>query len=273
MERDQRRPRKAGEALTRDDYLRQVSFALRDLPWRQRRDLVSELRAHLSELPAETNLRQRLGPPEQYAAEMRSAAGLERRRGVIAFLRARRPRNLVIAVLVTTVIGLAIGTLVWIDSYQPLRAGNAYYTPGAQDSPTGDGIYYVFRQGKPFHYGMTIWNSGRFTVRVLGVPIQFGMPIKYRLLMSAPTTFDYGGIPRPYTPFHPFDLKPGEERGIVLSGAYNEPCRLRGLGSEPRNEIPVRFSFLWQTKTIWVSPPQPLAFVFTKASECAKARR
>jgi hypothetical protein len=256
--------------MTADDFLRRVSFALRDLPWKQRRDLITGLEGHLAELPPETNFRERLGTPEQYAADMRSAAGLERRRGPTAFLRARRPRNLVLTVVALTVIGLAIGAVVWIDSYQPIATGNSGYQPDAQSSPAGDGIYYVFRQGKPFHYGMTIWNSGRFTVRVLAVPIEFGLPIKYRLLMTAPSTFARGGFSPPFEPFHPFDLSPGEQRGIVLSGVYSEPCRDRGSGASIGWEsIPIRYSFLWHTSTVQVPLPQTLAFVFRKSSACA----
>ena len=79
--------------MTAEDYLRRVDVAVRDLPWRTRRELNSELRGHLAELPADTDFVERLGTPERYAADLRSAAGLERRRGPIAFLRARRPRN------------------------------------------------------------------------------------------------------------------------------------------------------------------------------------
>ncbi|MGH3054828.1 MAG: HAAS signaling domain-containing protein, partial [Gaiellaceae bacterium] len=75
--------------MTPDEYLRNVGFWLNDLPWGMRRDLLSELRAHLDELPAGTDLRAELGPPEKYAGDLRSAAGLERRRGPIAFLGAR----------------------------------------------------------------------------------------------------------------------------------------------------------------------------------------
>ena len=39
--------------MTRDEYLREVGFALRDLPWRQRRDVLADLRGHLAELPPE----------------------------------------------------------------------------------------------------------------------------------------------------------------------------------------------------------------------------
>jgi len=89
--------------VTAEEYVRQVDFRLRDLPWKTRRELVSELRAHLSELPADELAS--LGTPEQYASDLRSAAGLERRRGPIAFLLARRPRNLVLTVVALAVIG------------------------------------------------------------------------------------------------------------------------------------------------------------------------
>jgi hypothetical protein len=261
--------------VTPDDYLRIVAFELRDLPWGMRRDLISGLRAHLGELPADTNLYQRLGRPHEYAAELRAAAGLERRHGAIAFLRARRPRNLVLTALVLTVVGLAVGAVVWIDSYQPLATGNSAYGPlDAISSPTGDGVYVVFHEGKSFRYGTTIWNTGRYTVRVLGVPDfigrhPIGKPIAVRLLMSAPTTFDYGGIPLPYKRFHPFDLSPGEQRGLLFVGTYDSPCRERGPGlSIGWDSIPVRYSFLWRTTTVQVPLPEPVTFVFRKSSDC-----
>jgi hypothetical protein len=51
--------------VTAEEYVRRVDFRLRDLPWRMRRDLIDELRGHLDELPADTDLAARLGPPEQ----------------------------------------------------------------------------------------------------------------------------------------------------------------------------------------------------------------
>jgi hypothetical protein len=266
--------------MTADDYLRRVELALRDLPWRMRRDLISELRSHLDELPSGASLGEQLGPPEDYAADLRSAAGLGRRRGVIAFLRARRPRNVILTVVLLTLIGLAIGAVAWVDSYQPLATGNTTYGPlRSHDSPSGDGVYVVFRQGEPFRYGMTIWNRGRFTVRVLGVPSFYrrhlgGLPAAVRLLMSAPTTFEYGGIPGPYKPFHPFDLRPGEQRGLIFSGVLHEPCRARGPGggSDFLEAIPVRYNFLWHTATVYVGLPERLAVYFPKQAACPAAK-
>ena len=258
------------QTLTSDEFVRRFAFALRDLPWRTRRELVADLEDHLAEIPADSELRDRLGSPEQYAADMRDAAGLQRRRGPVAFLRARRPRDLILTVTVLTLVGLVIGSAAWIHSYQPIATGNVGFEPGALDSPTGDGIYYVFHQGRRFRYGMTIWNQGRFTVRVLAVPIEFELPIKYRLLMSRPTTFNYGGLPLPWTPFHPFDLAPGEERAIIFSGTFNEPCNLRSPGSRFWGSIPIRYRFLWHTGTADVPFPEHLTFVFRKdaASGC-----
>ena len=90
--------------MTADEYVRRVNYWLTDLPWGTKTELLSELRGHLSELPEGTDLAS-LGTPEQYAADMRTAAGLERRRGVIAFLRARRPRNLILTFVIVTLIG------------------------------------------------------------------------------------------------------------------------------------------------------------------------
>jgi uncharacterized membrane protein len=60
--------------VTAEDYVSRVAFELRDLPWGTRRELLSELRVHLDELPAGTDLAARLGPPEEYAADLRSLA-------------------------------------------------------------------------------------------------------------------------------------------------------------------------------------------------------
>ena len=157
-------------AVTPDEYIGRVEEALRDLPWRQRRDLVAELREHLAELPPGTDMYHRLGAPEQYAAEMRAAAGLERRRGPVAFIRSFRPRNVVIALIALTVAGLAIGALVWIDSYQPIVTGNGSWdTPGSRPSVGGDGEEVQFHAGKPFGVGVSFVNAGRFTVHVTSV--------------------------------------------------------------------------------------------------------
>jgi hypothetical protein len=262
--------------MTADEYAKHVSYALHDLPWRQRRDLVAELREHLAELPPDTDLVARLGTPDAYAAEMRAAAGLERRRGPIAFVRTHRPRTLVLTVLVLTVIGLGIGTLVWVSRYQPLENGGWGTTLGAHDSPAGDGIYYVFREGKPFRYGFSIQNSGPFTVRVVAVPIDFDLTVKYRLFMWPKSMkVGFGPAQPPFPRFEPFDLKPGEERGIVLRGVFSEPCSLRDAGTIIGwTEIPIRFSFLGRTKTASIPlAERTVAFNFTKASECPKARR
>ena len=115
--------------MTSAEYLRSVGYWLRDLPWGVRRDLLEELRDHLNELPDDTDLQARLGSPEEYAAELRSAAGLRHRRGVAAFLRARRPRNLILAAVALTAIGLAIGGVVWVQSYQPIGFGGGSLNP------------------------------------------------------------------------------------------------------------------------------------------------
>jgi hypothetical protein len=60
------------------DYLAAVSRELADLPADERDDLLEDLDSHLHEVIAEGegSLAQRLGPPEQYAAELRASAGL-----------------------------------------------------------------------------------------------------------------------------------------------------------------------------------------------------
>lgn len=252
--------------MTRDAYVRSVGWWLRDLPWSTRRDLLAELRGHLDELPTDTDFGAELGPPETYASDLRTAAGLERRQGFVAFLRARRPRNLVLLVVALTVAGLTIGAVVWIDSYQPIVYANSTQTPlDSKPTPGAPGVTVVFRKGRPFLYGVTIRNSGRFPVRVLGVPRGVADFFKARLLVNEPNPAENE---MPLERFRPFDLQPGETRWLVLKGVY--ACttgmggRSKGLGfgAVIRGDMPVRFSFLWRTATTFVPLEYPLTIAF-----------
>jgi hypothetical protein len=258
----QQRARKAGEAVKADAYLRRLDAALSDLPWTVRRDLMVGLRSHLEELP--TDEASRLGTPEEYAAEMRMAAGLERRRGPIAFLRARRPRNLILTIVLFTVFGLAIGAVVWIDSYQPIAfAGGTQFPLDAKASRGQAGETVVFRKGHPFQYGIVIRNSGRFTVRVLGVPREVTDFYAGPLLMSKDTTPRMEE--RPLEPFHAFDMRPGSFRWLVFKGVF--ACT---TGARPpdlaltREDISIRYSFLWRNATASIPLEEPLTISFSK---------
>lgn len=254
--------------MTRDEYLESVGFWLRDLPWRMRRDLLSEIRAHLDELPARTDLAERLGPPEQYAIDMRSAAGLERRRGVIAFLRARRPRNLVLVAAALAVIGLVIGGVFWVDSYQPVEFGGSFILPPGTKppsvlSPPGTppvvGDLVVFHKRRFFELGLEVQNTGRFAIRVLGAPFPRVLPVSARLMVQAPQKGPGPVNLNPLRTFHPFDLEPGERRLLILRGVYSCNATTMTLGGAlgagqtlSLDTFPIRLDFLWRTKIIYL---------------------
>jgi len=67
------------QRLTAEQYLQRVRAALGDLPADEREELLEDLPAHLADVAAETDgeLEQRLGTPEEYAAELRLSAGIE----------------------------------------------------------------------------------------------------------------------------------------------------------------------------------------------------
>lgn len=252
--------------MTAEDYLNRVAFELRDLPWRLRPDLLSDVRGHLAELPG-TDLEARLGTPEKYATDLRSAAALERRRGLIAFVRARRPRNVVLVVVLLTLIGLAIGAAAWISSYQPLAPGfGSRYPAGAVEAPAGNSESVVFQEGRPFNFGSTVLNTGRFAVRVLGVPYPSGVPWSARLMRS-PQLRNTGGMHGPYVPFHPFDLKRDHVVFLFFKGTF--ACRApRPVGALGLDDFPVRYSFLGRTSTADIPLPVELAIVFRKKNSC-----
>jgi hypothetical protein len=251
--------------VTADEYVRRVNYWLTDLPWHTKKELLLELRGHLAELPADTDLGT-LGSPEQYAADLRAAAGLERRRGAIAFLRARRPLTVILVVLALTVTGLGLGMLAWVQSYQPLVLGNGYLYPADAKATAGlESQSVVFHEGRPFQFGITVANTGRFTVRVADAPLSPDLPFSGRLMMSRP--LQNSGIHGPYVRFRPFDLKPGQERLLLFKGVF--ACRVRGVTpAVALTDFPVRFDFLWRKVTVDLSLPAELAIVFPKNLPC-----
>lgn len=267
--------------MTADDYVRRVDVALRDLPWHTRRQLVSELRGHLGEVPADTDLEARLGNPEQYAADLRAAAGLERRRGPIAFVLARRPRSVILVLVALIVVGLAIGAAFWIQSYQPLAfAGIETLPAGSKNTLTVNGYAASvgYHKGRPFQLGFMVQNTGRFTVRVLGVPYLSDLPWlkklpwSARLMMANETAVslppslkghegEHAWHQGPFRPFQPFDLNPGQARFLLLKGTYAHCGVMISHGTIPLPDFPIRYSFLWKTATAHIPIPGGLTIV------------
>jgi hypothetical protein len=210
------------------------------------------------------NLVERLGAPERYAAELRGAAGLDRRRGAIAFLRARRPRNLVLTAAALAVLGLAIGAVAWVDSYQPLVFAGATQDPlDSKPTPGAAGVTVVFHEGRPFLYGLSIHNDGRFTVRVLGIPKSVTDFYSGELLMSKDQT---GRLDeRPLERFHPFDMRPGSFRWLVFKGVYACTTGIGAGAGVTRAAIAIRYRFLWRTATAWIPLADPLSITFPKS--------
>ncbi len=64
--------------ISPQQYLDRVRAALRDLPADEREELLEDLPAHLADVETETGgaLEERLGSPEEYAAELRQSAGI-----------------------------------------------------------------------------------------------------------------------------------------------------------------------------------------------------
>jgi hypothetical protein len=174
--------------VTGEQYLAAVEAHLIDLPWRVRKNLAADLRVHLAEVPSD-DLSSRLGSPSDYAAELRTAASLTPRRGPVAFLRARRPRNVAIVILLLAVVGVLAAAVAWAISYQPVTTGSTGLSPNpSRQGALGETVA-PFRNGKPFQFGFSIRNDGRFSVRILEVPLdQRFLPFAFRVYVESATT-------------------------------------------------------------------------------------
>jgi len=249
--------------VTRDAYLREVEWQLRDVRWKRRKALVAELAAHLDETPAG-----QLDTPQAYAAELRRSENLPRRRGAVAFLRARRPRNLVLVALLLVLVALLVSGYAWAESYQPLTAGDYGLFPDrAVSGPAGETAV-TFRDGAPFRFGFSVRNDGSFAVRVVGVPhATVADPFVTRTFVSGPLE-RARDIPGPTTPFRPFDLKPGEERMLILRGVFAHCRNWGGTTTATYDSLPVRFQFLWRTETVSVPLPDQLVIQIPAGRRC-----
>ncbi|SBT68729.1 hypothetical protein GA0070622_5840 [Micromonospora sediminicola] len=112
-----------GQEIT--DYVDRVRAALADLPPVRRDELTEDLAEHLAEVAAEGEgaLVDRLGPPEAYAAELRSAAGAEpgRRPARLRRLAAARDRATTQVRLLDRQLGPLVGHARVVDFLRSLR--------------------------------------------------------------------------------------------------------------------------------------------------------
>lgn len=252
--------------MTSEQYLAAVESRLVDLPWRMRKSLAADLRIHLAEIPGDEDLVARLGSPGSYAAELRAAADLRARRGPIAFLRARRPRNLAIAVVLLAFAAVVAAAVAWARSYQPLSEGSSGLSPiPSRQGGLGETTA-VFRNGMPFQFGVSIRNTGRFSVRILDVPLQehFAMAFVVRAFL-----FSDKIVGKPVSSFHPFTLKPRHEREIVFRGTYANCHSYIPGGSVTLVSVPIRTKFLLWHHTVDVPLLDPLVIKMPKHDPCA----
>jgi hypothetical protein len=276
-----------------NDYLERLSSAAHDLPQARRRELLSEIEQHIRQAVTQTPptnraemvaLLEQVGDPAEIAAaaDDRADGSLQ---GSIASPRGRRPWRRIIALVALAVIVLAIGAAAWIQSYQPLSfapadvlTANSVNTFGEN----GHGAWVGYSNGiggphRPF-FGVTIENTGHFTVRVDGIgsyapllPVLRGW--SSRLLMARGTFVQEpvrgpvagGGRIPPHRvwkrgrlrPFQPVDLAPGQIVMIVLRGVWHMDCEanVSAATTTPPMSFPVKYSFLWKTTTTHIPLP------------------
>ena len=280
-------------------YLRRLAYAAHGLPKARRRELLSEIEQHIRQALAQTPsanreemlaLLEQVGDPAEIAAAADDQADASFERLPVASPR-RRPLKLIVSLVALTVIALAIGAAAWIQTYQPLAfapadvlQANAVNTYGENDH----GAWVGYQKGigggpnRPF-FGVTIQNTGHFTVRVLGMgtygpflPVLSGWSARLLMARGAfvrepvrtpsgqPVRDRKGRIAHrrgwkrePLQPFHPVDLAPGQILMIGLQGVWHADCgrNVSAGPTTPPRSFPVRYSFLWKTTTTHIPLP------------------
>ena len=268
-------------------YLERLSRAARDLPKARRRELLGEIELHIRQSLRHTPctdeaemaaLLQQVGDPAEIAAAANDQADASLERNP---LWARRLRRSIVVLVAFTVLALALGAAAWIRTYQPIGFARADALPAGSVNTFGDndhGALVGYRKGigggagRPV-FGVTIQNTGRFTVRVVGLgrywpPLSLFDGWSSRLLMAQytgirvhdPGRFENGygrGWKRgPLEPFHPVELGPGQILMILIQGVWRDCAIKVSVGTTiPPRSFPVRYSFLWQTTTTHIPLP------------------
>lgn len=241
-------------------YASAVARHLRHLPRAQRRRLVADVRTHLLELPV-GQLEERLGPPRTYAAELLRSSGLPEPHGFRHWLR-RVPLLWKIAASLLLLLAVA-GTVagIWVNGYEPLATGGASFTPGILPDPDlGEhaNVLVDYQHDARYQFGFSIVNNGRFAVDIVDFPLADDETFPFvveQVLVDPPHRY---GDPDA-TPFHPFTLQPGEDRGFTFRGVLAH-CDSWEHGSTAALEsVAVEFRFFGITKTHGIPLWRPIA--------------
>jgi hypothetical protein len=191
----------------------------------------------------------------------------------------------------------ALVAVFWVRSYQPIAFAPAQVLSADSLNTVGEGghgalVGYsdgIGGPNRPF-FGVTLENTGSFTVHVLGIgkyapslPLFRGWSTRLlmaqgqfvqRVIHTAPatevskgtTTVEKGSVirqsvwkPRRLRPFQPIDLAPGQAVMIVLRGVWHMDCHPVPPGATTSSvSFPVQYSFLWKTTTVQLPLPSGL---------------
>jgi len=106
-------------------------------------------------------------------------------------------------------------------------------------------------------------------VKVLGTPDRTSFFCPTKLVMSAPLkNFGVHGnfVKGPYTPFHTFDLGPGQARDLFFEAAHPTCAKWAAGSTDAVGGLGVKFRFLWRSSTVRL-------FAGRLAVVCPKAKR
>lgn len=259
-----------------DAYAAAVAFYLRDIRRAQRLRLVADLRQHLAEMPAADDFTASLGPPRQYAAELRSSNGIEPARG-LARLRRFGPVWWISATLAVAVVTFAVVAGVWLARYQPLQLGMWESVPGkGVDYVFGDNANIVadYQDGVQYQFAVSVHNNGPLDVEITGAPLRdfmVGPVLIYEMRLDAPHKY---GVGEEAAPFHAFTLRANDERGLVFRGVLTKCDLMPDGGASVLDSFEIRYRVFGidKSQTITLRNPAAIRMPGAASSHCPLPR-
>jgi hypothetical protein len=166
----------------------------------------------------------------------------------------RRRTWVLVGTAAFVLVGGGVGVGVAAARYQPLLGSSFSLAPAGKEiqpdsaySPDDRVMQYAYSDGEVITYGVTVHNSGSFTVRITSVetpPSWF-----HALLKPTGVRTDRPGHGLSYedadtVAFQPFDLHPGDDRLLLVHLRVGD-CQGFGPGvTETIDSVAVHFSFL-----------------------------
>lgn len=239
-------------------YIAEISRRLRDVPFVQRRPLVEQATDHLAERPpadSPAELSDALGSPDDYAAILRSAAGLPSRFSRWERIRGQRSGSLIaeMTVVIALVLG-SIGTWTWFTAVptivNPCFGTYASEVETLEAAGVSERVVTYHAQERLGILVCPLSRDSGVTIERIRIPqprVALAEPVGYEV----PVVESGGKFMGRAGPLQPFDAHAGgSHSGQIRIWLEFDNCGTEGFHSTRFDRLRVGYKYRWRHRTV-----------------------